>query len=95
MKTCFAKNVFFFGLYMAIAFSPLACGDGCSKEQNTALLEIRNSTNGLAFAGWNGSDCCQADGIYVTVEMGELATSIIWRRAIKYMVSKCNLVHLI
>ncbi|GLT64449.1 hypothetical protein SLA2020_369420 [Shorea laevis] len=70
MKTCFAKNVFFLWVYMAIAFSPLACGEGCSKEQNRALLEIRNSTNGLAFAGWDGRDCCQADGIYCTVKWG-------------------------
>ncbi|GLT73052.1 hypothetical protein SLA2020_449380 [Shorea laevis] len=63
MKTCFAKNVLLLWV-LAIAFPPLACGrEGCSKEQKRALLEIRNSTNGLAFAGWDGRDCCEAGGV--------------------------------
>ncbi|XP_059441757.1 receptor-like protein 14 [Corylus avellana] len=62
MKNCFAENVFLLWV-TAIAFSPLACGDGCSKEQTRALLEIRNSANGLAFAGWDGRDCCEAEDI--------------------------------
>ncbi|KAE8055798.1 hypothetical protein FH972_012620 [Carpinus fangiana] len=67
MKTSLA---FIFSLLwvVAITFSPLACGDGCSKEQTRALLEIRNSTNGFAFAGWDGRNCCQADGIVCDVE---------------------------
>ncbi|XP_059441760.1 receptor-like protein 14 [Corylus avellana] len=62
MKNCFAENVFLLWV-TAIAFSPLACGDGCSKEQTRALLEMRNSTNGFAFAGWDGRDCCEAGEI--------------------------------
>jgi len=48
MKTCFGNTVIFLWV-MAITFFPLSCGKGCSEEQNRALLEIRNSTNGLAF----------------------------------------------
>jgi hypothetical protein len=59
METCFAKNVIFVWI-VAIALSPLACVKaGCSKEQTRALLEINNSTNGSAFAGWDGRDCCK------------------------------------
>jgi hypothetical protein len=54
---------FFFGVNMAIDFFPLACGDGCSKEQMRALLEIRNSSNGFAFTAFDGSDCCHAHEI--------------------------------
>jgi hypothetical protein len=59
MKTCFGNTVIFLWV-MAITFFPLACGKGCSEEQNRALLEIRNSTNGLAFADWDGRNCCEA-----------------------------------
>ncbi len=62
METCFAKNVIFVWI-VAIALSPLACGKGCTKGQTIALLEITNSTNGSAFAGWDGRDCCEAEGI--------------------------------
>jgi hypothetical protein len=71
MKTSLAFIVFLLWV-VAITFSPLACGDGCSKEQTRALLEIRNSTNGFAFAGWDGRDCCQADGIVCDVENGRV-----------------------
>jgi hypothetical protein len=56
MKTCFGNTVIFLWV-MAITFFPLACGKGCSDR---ALLEIRNSTNGLAFADWDGRNCCEA-----------------------------------
>jgi hypothetical protein len=71
MKTCFGNTVIFLWV-MAITFFPLSCGKGCSEEQNRALLEIRNSTNGLAFADWDGRNC----EFHVTVEMGELALSL-------------------
>ncbi len=49
--------------YIAITFLlHCAWGQGCSKEQTRALLEIRNSTNGSAFAEWDGRDCCEAVG---------------------------------
>jgi hypothetical protein len=62
MKTCFGNTVIFLWV-MAITFFPLACGKGCSEEQNRALLEIRNSTNGLAFEHWDGRNCCEADQV--------------------------------
>ena len=62
---------------VAITFSPMACGDGCSKEQTRALLEIRNSTNGFAFAGWDGRDCCKADGIVCYGENGTVVSIIL------------------
>ncbi|KAG6674870.1 hypothetical protein I3842_15G068700 [Carya illinoinensis] len=46
---------------MALPFCPSAWVEaGCSKEQNRALLEIRNSTNGLAFDDFDGSHCCHS-----------------------------------
>ena len=51
--------------YVAITFLlHCAWGQGCSKEQTRALLEIRNSTNGSAFAEWDGRDCCDAVGFF-------------------------------
>ncbi|KAE8055807.1 hypothetical protein FH972_012628 [Carpinus fangiana] len=73
MNTSLAFIVFLLWV-VAITFSPLACGDGCSKEQTRALLEIRNSTNGFAFAGWDGRDCCLAPGIWCDVENGRVAS---------------------
>ncbi|KAB1206551.1 LRR receptor-like serine/threonine-protein kinase ERECTA [Morella rubra] len=35
---------------------------GCTEEQSRALLGIRNSTNGSAFADFDGKDCCSAIG---------------------------------
>jgi hypothetical protein len=58
MKICFGNYAIILVWVMAITFFPFACGKGCSEEQNRALLEIRNSTNGVAFAGWDGRDCC-------------------------------------
>jgi hypothetical protein len=37
----------------------LLLSKGCSEEQKKALMEIRNSTNGVAFADWDVErDCC-------------------------------------
>jgi hypothetical protein len=85
MKTSLAFIVFLLWV-VAITFSPLACGDGCSKEQTRALLEIRNSTNGFAFAGWDGRDCCQAgeitcdgeNGIVFQIDLEEAPSNITW-----------------
>ena len=76
MKTSLAFIVFLLWV-VAITFSPLACGDGCSKEQTRALLEIRNSTNGFAFPGWDGRDCCLAPGIWCDVENGRVVSIIL------------------
>uniref|UniRef100_A0A2N9HM57 Leucine-rich repeat-containing N-terminal plant-type domain-containing protein n=1 Tax=Fagus sylvatica TaxID=28930 RepID=A0A2N9HM57_FAGSY len=60
--TSFNNNVMLLW-YIAITFLlHCAWGQGCSKEQTRALLEIRNSTNGSAFAEWDGRDCCEAVG---------------------------------
>ncbi|XP_062146706.1 receptor-like protein 56 [Alnus glutinosa] len=63
--SCFAKNVIFVWALAFIASSPLACvkAAGCTKEQTRALLEINNSTNGAAFEGWDGRNCCEVSGI--------------------------------
>ncbi|KAG7977996.1 hypothetical protein I3843_05G061100 [Carya illinoinensis] len=46
---------------MALTFCPSVWVEaGCSKEQNRALLEIRNSTHGLAFDDFDGSHCCHS-----------------------------------
>lgn len=90
MKTSLAFSVILLWVIMPITlFSPLAFGNGCSKEQRRALMEIRNSSNGFAFAGWDGRDCCEAGGIYCfgrnggvsTIRLGdsnELAPSNTW-----------------
>ncbi|KAE8055797.1 hypothetical protein FH972_012619 [Carpinus fangiana] len=83
MKTSLAFIVFLLWV-VAITFSPLACGDVCSKEQTRALLEIRNSTNGFAFAGWDGRDCCLAPGIWcangtvMRIDLVEAPSNITW-----------------
>ncbi|XP_062145654.1 receptor-like protein 56 [Alnus glutinosa] len=67
METCcFAKNVIFVWALAFIASSPLACvkAAGCTKEQTRALLEINNATNASSLAGWDGRNCCEANGIY-------------------------------
>ncbi|KAF5453224.1 hypothetical protein F2P56_028141 [Juglans regia] len=48
--------------FIALTFCPSAAWveAGCSKEQNRALLEIRNSTHGLAFDDFDGSHCCHS-----------------------------------
>jgi hypothetical protein len=59
MKTCFGNNVILLWVMAIITAFPFACGKGCSEEQKRALMEIRNSTNGVAFADWDvRRDCC-------------------------------------
>lgn len=60
--------------FVALTFCPSAwVKAGCSKEQNIALLEIRN--NDLAFADFNGSDdCCRSQNI--CDEEGKVTVSI-------------------
>ncbi|KAB1206539.1 hypothetical protein CJ030_MR7G000005 [Morella rubra] len=36
---------------------------GCTEEQSGALLGIRDSTNGSAFADYDGNNCCGAKAI--------------------------------
>jgi hypothetical protein len=64
LGSCFAKNVIFVWVLAIIALSPLACVKAeCTKEQTRALLEIKNATNASSLAGWDGRDCCEAEGI--------------------------------
>ncbi|KAG2705710.1 hypothetical protein I3760_05G069100 [Carya illinoinensis] len=59
MDGSFANKVVIFLWFIALTFCPSAWVEaGCSKEQNRALLEIRNSTDGLAFDDFDGSHCC-------------------------------------
>ncbi|XP_042961162.1 receptor like protein 21-like isoform X2 [Carya illinoinensis] len=62
MDASFANKAMIFLIwFMALPFCPSAWVEaGCSKEQNRALLEIRNSTNGLAFDDFDGSHCCHS-----------------------------------
>ncbi|KAG2679681.1 hypothetical protein I3760_11G062400 [Carya illinoinensis] len=65
METCFGKRVTLLWFMTLLAtFSPSAWGEGCNKEQKRALLEIRNSTNGLAFKDFDGGDCCKARNVF-------------------------------
>ncbi|KAF5448857.1 hypothetical protein F2P56_029354 [Juglans regia] len=68
MDASFANKAMIFLIWlMALTFFRSAWVEaGCSNEQNRALLEIRNSTHGLAFADFDGShcsSCCRAHGI--------------------------------
>jgi hypothetical protein len=59
MKTYFGNNVILLWVMEIIIVFPFACDKGCSEEQKRALMKIRNSTNGVAFAGWDvRKDCC-------------------------------------
>ncbi|KAG6653326.1 receptor like protein 21-like [Carya illinoinensis] len=61
MDGSFANKVIIFLWLIAVTFCPSAWVEaGCSKEQNRALLEIRNSTDGLAFDDFDGSHCCHS-----------------------------------
>ncbi|KAG6709464.1 hypothetical protein I3842_06G133600 [Carya illinoinensis] len=64
METCFGKRVMLLWFVALTTFCPSAWGEGCNKEQKRALLEIRNSTDGLAFKDFDGTgDCCELDEI--------------------------------
>ncbi|KAG6653333.1 hypothetical protein CIPAW_05G069200 [Carya illinoinensis] len=61
MDGSFANKVIIFLWFIALTFCPSAWVEaGCSKKQNRALLEIRNSTHGLAFDDFDGSHCCHS-----------------------------------
>ncbi|XP_035542884.1 receptor-like protein 48, partial [Juglans regia] len=61
METCLGKRSVILIWFMALAtFCPSAWGEVCNKEQKRALLEIKNSTDGLAFKDFDGGDCCEA-----------------------------------
>ncbi|KAG6653336.1 hypothetical protein CIPAW_05G069500 [Carya illinoinensis] len=79
MDGSFANKVIIFLWFIALTFCPSAWVEaGCSKEQNRALLEIRNSTDGLAFDDFDGSHCCHSrHSIWCDKDHGKVTSMVL------------------
>ncbi|KAG7977994.1 hypothetical protein I3843_05G060900 [Carya illinoinensis] len=79
MDGSFANKVIIFLWFIALTFCPSAWVEaGCSKEQNRALLEIKNSTDGLAFDDFDGSHCCHSrHSIRCDKDHGKVTTMVL------------------